>query len=201
MKMTPDLNFRCEWKTENEVTLQELASILAVDRSNLRKYVVKCGFQTFFVKEATTGNQPLLAVTVHDAEEIKQRWEYRRLGMPSNRYSREVEGYFYIIAVSPDRPNRLKLGFSTNINARLETFQVLALTAELVDCWLCRRSWEQVAIISVTRKGCVQVGNEVFDCEDRQAIIQACDDFFNIMPRPGQEEMPKIDPTKTEEDA
>ena len=48
-------------------------------------------------------------------------------------------GYFYIIQLHPeDLPNRLKIGYTDDINRRLSDFGPSAPTLRLVKCWPCK---------------------------------------------------------------
>jgi hypothetical protein len=51
---------------------------------------------------------------------------------------------FYIIQLHPeDLPNRVKIGYTDNIDVRLSDHRTSALTLKLVKCWPCKRSWEE----------------------------------------------------------
>jgi hypothetical protein len=91
-------------------------------------------------------------------------------------------GRFYIIQLHPeDLPNRLKIGYTDNINVRLSDHRTSAPTLKLVKCWPCRRTWEDAAKASVTREGCTAVGGEVFDGNLRD-FVERAEAFFAIMP-------------------
>jgi len=95
-------------------------------------------------------------------------------------------GCFYIIQLHPgDLPNRLKIGYTNNIDVRLSDHRTSAPTLRLVKCWPCRRNWEDAAKACITRDGCKVVGGEVFD-GDVEAFINRAEAFFAIMPRPQQ---------------
>jgi hypothetical protein len=48
--------------------------------------------------------------------------------------------------------------------------------------WPCKRTWEAAAIDCLTREDCQLILNEVFDCDDLQALIARGDAFFAQMP-------------------
>jgi hypothetical protein len=104
-------------------------------------------------------------------------------------------GCFYIIQLHPeDLPNRLKIGYTDNIDVRLSDHRTSAPTLKLVKCWPCKRNWEDAAKASITRDGCKLVGGEVFD-GDIHALIERAEAFFAIMPRPHQSSNQSLEPT------
>ena len=91
-------------------------------------------------------------------------------------------GRFYIIQLVPDiKPERVKLGYSDNIEKRLKTHRTTAPTAKLLKSYPCKRTWEPVVIGLVTH-GCQDVGGEVFDCDSLCAIVERCNGVFRLMP-------------------
>ena len=173
------------FRQEGEVTLRELARELNMDSSNLQKYAKRHGCKFFYVLTAETGRQPVLALTKEDARKVKQLWNKKILG-PAIREASQ-EGYFYLMSIAPELPNRIKMGFSTNPDGRVKELRVFSPSAEILNSWRCRWTWEQTAIASITRDGCNQLANEVFDCEDVAAVIENAKRFFDLMPKLGKE--------------
>ena len=170
---------------DTTVTLKELAQELGLDRSNARKYVLSHGFTFFKVRTPESRNQLTLALSAEDAETIREL--RKRAGFTPNKDKWIVvddrQGWFYLIQVVPDlAPYRVKLGFTNNVENRLQGHKTSAPTACLVKAWPCKRIWECAAMDSVTRIGCSLVANEVFDCNDLETMISRCDDFFALMP-------------------
>ena len=93
------------------ITLRELADEFGLDRSHTRKYVLKLGFSPIRIRTQDSKNQLTLAVTIEDAEairEIRASQGYGSSGKPADN----SKGYFYIIQVIPEfAPTRIKLGF------------------------------------------------------------------------------------------
>lgn len=168
---------------EGERTLQELARELNVDSSNLQKYAKRHDLKFFYVLTPETGHKPVLALTKVHAQKLKQLWNKKILGPPVREKSQE--GYFYIMSIAPEIPNRLKMGFSTNPDGRVKELRVFSPSAEILNSWRCRWTWEQTAIASITRNGCNQLANEVFDCEDVEGVIKNAEQFFALMPELG----------------
>jgi len=163
------------------VSLKELAQELDLDRSNLRKYALKKGFDLIRVRTPDSRGQPTLALSAADAESLREARE-------SDGYNHQFpiengNGFFYVIRLVPEfAPNRMKLGFASNVNARLQAHRTAAPTAQLVKAWPCQKSWEVAAIASLTRQDCQLVANEVFDCNDVNELVTRGDGFFAIMP-------------------
>src|SRR5262249_19074644 len=105
--------------TEDYVSLKHLASELGLDRSNTRKYVLRHGVRPHKRRTQDSANQLTLAVTVGEAEFIREkRREEGFLGTPK-AVSKEV-GVFYVIRLVPELDlRRVKLGFADEVNSRL----------------------------------------------------------------------------------
>ena len=170
---------------EENTTLQQLATELQVDASYLRKFVLKKGFKIFLARAVGTKSQPLTALTKEDAEEVKELWNKKILGSTLPTSTRI--GYFYVMRITSEVPGRIKVGFSNNVDARLDTYQTFSPSAELIGYWPCRMSWERAATDSITRRDCTRLANEVFDCQDVEAVIENANQFFQLMPELGKE--------------
>ena len=104
-------------------------------------------------------------------------------------------GCFYIIQLHPeDLPNRLKIGYTDNINVRLSDHRTSTPTLKLVKCWPCKRTWEDAAKACITKEGCTAVGGEVFDGNLRE-FVERAEAFFAIMPSPHKSPNKSLEPT------
>ena len=97
-------------------------------------------------------------------------------------------GYFYVINLIPEAQdlNRVKLGFSNNVDQRLQNHRCTAPTADVIQTWPCKRTWE-VAAMDVVSRGEKQVGHdrsEVFDVVSMDEVIHRGNQFFSMMPCP-----------------
>jgi hypothetical protein len=164
------------------VTLKELADELGLDRSALRKYVLKNGISPVSVRTDNTRGQATLALTLVDADTVR---ELRR-SQGFHGEPRAVEngnGWFYLIRIVPDLdPLRIKLGFALDVSARLDSHRCVSPMAELVKSWPCKRSWEAAAMASATRRGCRLIGGEVYQCESVEQVQHQTEGFFAVMP-------------------
>lgn len=91
-------------------------------------------------------------------------------------------GYFYVIQLVPEEnPNRIKIGYTDNLDQRLADHRTTNPTLTLVKSWPCKRAWEQAATAGVTREGCQRIGGEVFEGEV-QGFKDRAEAFFALMP-------------------
>jgi len=166
------------------ILLSALADELGMWKSNLRKYILSNGISFQKIRTPETRNQLALALTENDANLVRQLREQGGFGtkkpIPSDKNG---DGFFYIIQIVPDLdPLRVKLGFSSNVEGRLQAHRTAAPTAKLAKSWPCRRSWEIAAMASITKDGCELIANEVYICKDVDKLTSNGDKFFEIMP-------------------
>jgi len=168
----------------NYVSMKELANEIGLDRSNMRKYVLQQGFSWLKVRTKDSGGQLVNALTREDADAIIELRKSQ--GFTNNPVVvQNGDGWFYIVQIVPELDSlRIKLGFATDTQRRLNAFRTISPTANLVKAWPCRITWERAAIDSATRHGCslVAYGSEVYQCEDLTALVERLDNFFAIMP-------------------
>jgi hypothetical protein len=171
---------------ENYVLLKDLARELGLDKSNTRKYVLKAGFSFLKVRTPEGRGQLTLALAVEDAEtirELRQSQGYVIGKHPGKIITDNGDGFFYIIQLVPElEANRVKLGFATDVDSRLQSHRTAAPTAQLVKAWPCKRSWEPTAITSLTREDCELLSGEVFRVGNLDLLIERGNAFFAIMP-------------------
>jgi len=166
----------------NVVLLKDLADELGLDKSNMRRYVLKQGFQPIKVRTPESRGQKTLALSNEDAEAIRALREEQ--GFLSIRSINDNgKGWFYIIQLLPDlKPDRVKLGFTNSVESRLQAHRTAAPTAKVLRAWPCKRTWEVAVIDCITQVHCSTVGFEVFDCEKLDALIEKAETFFSLMP-------------------
>jgi len=127
-----------------------------------------------------------LALTPEDAEavrELRQNQGYDTTARKGKPVSDNGDGWFYIIQLVPElEAGRVKLGFASDVEARLGAHRTSAPTAELLKSWPCNRKWEAAAIASIARTDCEALSGEVFVVGDLDRLIGRGDAFFGIMP-------------------
>lgn len=169
---------------DRDVLLNDLAKELEVDSSSLRRFMRKHKFTPFQIRASR--NQLSFALSKEDADELKELWLTGKLEAEAkiqNANKRDVGGCFYVIALMPELPGRIKVGFTNHLMRRLAVYQTLCPSAEAIAQWPCRRSWERAAIASIVNMGCKQIANEIFDCEDKTPVLNAIQRFFELMPK------------------
>jgi hypothetical protein len=97
-----------------------------------------------------------------------------------------AEGFFYVAQPIPEyNQNRLKLGFSTNIQERIRSHQTISPTFKIIKLYLSKKDWEYLAINGLLNSNCDFVNflnNEVIECDDYLKILTHLDKFFETMP-------------------
>ena len=170
---------------QDYISLQELSERFDLDKSGVRKYILKQGFSFIRIRTPKSRGQLALALTLEDAETII---EMRKLqGFLTSNGNRtpvnDGDGFFYIVQLIPElMEKRVKLGFATNVENRLKAHKTSAPTATLVKSWPSDKEWERSAIASITRIDCKYIGGEVFECGNLNELIERADVFFGIMP-------------------
>jgi hypothetical protein len=172
------------------VTMAEIAKRLRVDLTTVRRLIAKEGDSLQLALHR--GKQDRLFLSREDAEKLIASYEARRgpvavateigEGATYDRY-----GYFSVVQLVPEAlPNRVKIGFTDDVEKRLAEHRTAAPTARLVKAWPCKRSWDYAAMDSVTRTGCKLVLNEVYEGEIKH-FLERADAFFSLMPSPDSE--------------
>ena len=170
--------------TQEFISIKHLAEKLGMDRSHARRYVLKLGFKPQKRRTADSGSQLTLTVTTEEADTIlKHRMEQ---GFTSE--GRPVEpdaGVFYLIQLVPELdPKRIKMGFANDINERLAQHRTAAPTAKIMKYWHCKRSWETTVMDCLSSVSCKHILNEVYECNDPEALVEMGSKLFSILPNP-----------------
>lgn len=164
------------------IILNDLADELGVDRSNFRKYLAQKNITPLKVRDPKS-NQAVSALTLEDAELVRQERERQGFGKREVSPIENGDGYFYVIQLIPElAPNRVKLGFAADVTTRLQSHRTAAPTAQIIKAWHCKRSWEVAAMASLTRIESALIANEVYECDDLPSLISRGDAFFSLMP-------------------
>ena len=170
------------------VSFKDLAKRPALDPTTIRRLIERFGAQLGIEVQKGRGNT-INAKWTHylsrdDADRLIGFYEARQGGIASDVASDSFQsfGFFYVIQLVPEAlPNRLKIGYTDNIDKRLAEHQTAAPTARLVASWPCKRSWDYAAMDSIAREGCVWVLNEVFEGEPEE-FVKRGNAFFSLMP-------------------
>lgn len=175
-----------ESPSEDYVSLKALALELGLDRSNMRKYVLKSGLQPHRRRTPDSGGQLTLAITPDEANFVRQKRASEGY-LNEASVSESNEGVFYVIQLVPELdPRRIKLGFADNLANRLSAHQTVAPTAKVLGAWACRRGWEATIMDALTTTHCRLVMNEVFECESPNDLLSYGDRLFDLLPSPNR---------------
>lgn len=174
------------------ISFKDLAKRLAVDPTTIRRLIDRFGAELAIEVQKGRGDT-INAKWTHylsrdDAERLVAFYEARQGGLASDVVSDSFQsfGFFYVIQLVPEAlPDRLKIGYTDNLERRLAEHQTAAPTARLVASWPCKRSWDYAAMDSITRADCVWVLNEVFE-GNPEGFVSRGNAFFSLMPSPEQ---------------
>lgn len=176
-----------------QVSYKDMARRLGVDPGTVRRLIERYGAQLGISVQkgrANTSNAKWTHyITREDADRLVSFYEtlHTRPEEPSAEEPYQRSGYFYVIQLVPEAlPNRVKIGYTDNLDNRLAEHQTAAPTARLLASWACKRSWDYAAMDSITREGCSWVLNEVFE-GDPDGFVQRGNAFFALMPSPDSE--------------
>jgi hypothetical protein len=168
------------------VRISDLAQRLGVDVSTIRRLIQQSAAELGLAP--TKGKQNVIYLTAEDADLLASHYETRSSrsavsqdeGRSFSRF-----GFFYIVQLVPEAlPERVKIGYTDNLDNRMAEHRCAAPTARLARSWRCKRSWDYAAMDSITRTGCKLVLNEVYE-GDLQGFIDRAEAFFQVMPESG----------------
>jgi len=133
------------------------------------------------------GNQAVWTISPEDANTVRTLLLTPVGGAPTDR------GVFYLIQLLPTEvPNRVKVGFTSNISKRLAAHKTTCPDAIVVNSWECNRNWEAAALVAFKNHcKCSPVGVEVFDCEDLSYSEDTLTLFFSWLTYSGEVRCPE----------
>jgi hypothetical protein len=173
--------------TESErIAIVDLADDLQVRKQRIFKILPRLGIRASQRREPERGNQNVATVSTSEAAAI--RAEIQKVAqplatnaMPGLSYSDDI-GFFYLIQLEPDHdPGRFKLGFTMDLDGRLQKHRCSAPFASYVKTWLCKRTWERAAIDCCTA-ACEQLHTEIFRAASLVEVAERASAFFSLMP-------------------
>lgn len=173
----------------DQIALPDLADELQVRRQSVHRVARRLGIRTNRRRESERGNQLVATVTRNDAATIRKEIVGNMRSNPEGDPAKDPllttdaeEGVFYLVQLEPDHdPGRFKVGFTTDLEARLRKHRCSAPFATCSKSWPCRRTWERAAMDCVT-VGVPQLHTEVFRAESLNEVVTRGDRFFSVMP-------------------
>jgi hypothetical protein len=169
------------------IRFSELAKGLGVGIDTIRRTVAKVGDDLGFAVQRESRSSRAQCLSVDDANKLIRYFEERDTHIESTPTAEKVGsfsgyGFFYLIQLVPELfPERIKIGYTDNLETRLREHQTSAPTARYIKSWECKRAWDQAAMDSITRTGCRLVMNEVYE-GNVDGFVRRGDEFFGIMP-------------------
>jgi len=134
------------------IGITDIAKRLRLDSGTVRRLIARESEALNLTISRGKGERLLLSED--DAERLISSYEARRGPLatyePRRTPAAEADdiiasdryGYFYIIQLIPEAlPNRVKIGFSDNLEKRLSEHKTAAPTAKILKAWPCKRSW------------------------------------------------------------
>lgn len=175
---------------DDYVSIKDMAKRLGIDPTTVRRLIERFGSQLGIAVQRGRGSTSNAKwthyLTREDAERLAAFYETRQ-GVRAEEEradSFQAFGFFYVIQLVPEAlPNRVRIGYTDNLEKRLAEHQTAAPTAKVIAQWPCKRSWDYAAMDSLTREGCTWVLNEVFEGEP-EGFVQRGHAFFAQMPGP-----------------
>ena len=175
---------------EERIAIVDLADDLQVRKQRIFKILPRLGIRPTQRREASRGNQNVATVSQAEAATIRSEIE-RSSELPSGgnarsgtlaAFSSDDVGFFYLIQLEPEHDTgRFKVGFTMDLDGRLQKHRCSAPFARYVASWPCRRVWERAAIDCVTT-GCDQLHTEVFRAVSLEPVSARAQGFFTMMP-------------------
>ena len=174
------------------IAIVDLADELQVRKQRIFKLLPRLGIRTMQRREPDRGNQNVATVSLEEAAAIRQEIAksaevvegsvFQTSGGATSNIFSDDAGFFYLIQLEPDHdPGRFKVGFTTDLDGRLQKHRCSAPFAKYLKSWPCRRVWERAAIDCVTT-GTEQLHTEVFRTVSIEDITRRADAFFSVMP-------------------
>jgi hypothetical protein len=165
---------------EKFITIAEMSNQLGIHRNNLVQYGRKNGFVFQKIRTPESKNLLTLALTKGEFEELKQL--RRKVGFTSKQVSRDHYGEFYIIQPIPEvSENRIKMGFTTNIRARMKIHSASCPYLKVLTTFPCKREWEG-AVIDILSDGEKKLGFEVIEVGSIEKLLEKAKQVFKIFP-------------------
>jgi len=166
------------------VSYKELANRLGVDPTTVRRLLERHGAELGIEVQKGRGSTSNAKWTHYlsrdDADRLAAFYETKhQASVPAAAVEPLQQfGCFYVIQLVPEAlPNRVKIGYTDNLEKRLAEHQTSAPTARVLASWPCKRSWDYAAMDSIAREGCTWVLNEVFE-GDPDGFVQRGEQFF-----------------------
>jgi hypothetical protein len=150
---------------------------------------VECFSRRCVLKEAVTEWARRVRALEEKLQRLEDNW---RVDIELRYRKRRGVGFFYAVRLSPDRPSVVKLGFTTNINQRVDTFKTTNPTCDLIGVWRCKDTRQEKMVMGQLLSpgvpqvaGCApfatRIKREVFGVPDVEVL---CDGITKLLGQP-----------------
>jgi hypothetical protein len=172
------------------IAIVDLADDLQVRKQRIFKILRRLGIRPTQRRDPSRGNQNVATVSQTEAATIRSEIEKSSESAGSSNarpgsfapFAADDVGFFYLIQLEPEHDSkRFKLGFTMDLDGRLQKHRCSAPFAKYVASWPCRRVWEGAAIDCLAN-GCEQVHTEVFRATSLDRVTASAQAFFAMMP-------------------
>jgi hypothetical protein len=173
------------------IAIVDLADDLQVRKQRIFKILPRLGIKPMQRRDPSRRNQNVATLSQTEAATIRSEIEKSsesagisnaRLGSLSPFAADDV-GFFYLIQLEPEHDSgRFKLGFTMDLDGRLQKHRCSAPFARYVESWPCLRVWERAAIDCLAN-GCEQVHTEVFRAASLDRVTSRAQASFAMMPK------------------
>jgi T5orf172 domain len=181
-----------EPSTREQIAIVDLADDLQVRKQRIFKILKRLNIRPTQRREQSRGNQNVATVSATDAVAIRAEI-LKSSGPPvvGNNpldggtavfYSDDV-GFFYVIQLEPAHdPGRFKIGFTMDLEGRLQKHRCSEPFSTYLSTWPCKRVWERAAIDCVT-EACEKLHTEVYRTNSLEQLRIRAEAFFSLMPK------------------
>lgn len=142
--------------TQERIATVDLADDLQVRKQWIFKILKRLSIRPTQRREKSRGNQNVATVSTTEAAAIRAEilksssvpaaGNNPLNGSAAVFYSDDA-GYFYVIQLEPAHdPGRFKVGFTMDLDGRLQKHRCSAPFSTYLNTWPCKRVWERAAI-------------------------------------------------------
>ena len=122
------------------VTFRELAQQIGVEVTTVRRNVKRLNLEIRKERTPTSKGSRVHCLSVDDANALVSHFENRDLpDANADASALDRFGFFYLIQLIPEAmPNRIKIGYTDDLDTRLREHQCAAPTAKYLGHWKCK---------------------------------------------------------------
>lgn len=172
------------------IAIADLADDLQVRKQRIFKLLPRLGIRPTQRRDPNRGNQNVATLSQAEVAAVRAELENSPVSAgggnarPVNlaSFAGDDVGFFYLIQLEPEYDSmRFKVGFTTDLDGRLQKHRCSAPFSRYVASWPCRRVWERAAMDCLTN-GCEQLHTEVFRSTSLERVTARAQVFFEMMP-------------------